>query len=184
MHADYTMLMSVVLDSEATADEMQRLREHLRACAACASVWERWQAADRRLGAAPRVAPAPTFTESVMARIAAQSLRQRRARWLGSGLLGAWLVGSLSGLAVIGALVYWGSQYQGQASGAFFAALKGVDSATWILLDLLRLMGGVDAPALAAGVGLLATLTCLLGMLWLWLVGRGQTLTTEPMSAL
>jgi len=183
MHADYTMLMSVVLDGEATPDEMQRLREHLRACAACAGVWERWQAVDRRLDAAPLVSPALTFTENVMARIEAQSLKRRRARWLGSGLFMTWLAGSLLGLAVIGALVYWGSQYPGQASGAFFAALKGVDSATWILLGLLRFMGGVGAPALAAGVGLLATLTCLLGMLWLWVVGHGHTLTTEPVSA-
>ncbi len=88
------------------------------------------------------------------------------------------------GLAVIGVLAYWGSQNPGQASGVFFAALKGVGSATWILLGILRLMGGVGAPALAAGVGLLATLTCLLSMLWLWVVSRGHSLLTQPVSAL
>ena len=182
MHADYSLLMSVALDDEATPDELLRLREHMRVCSACADVWERWQAVDRRLDAAPFVTPALTFTANVMARIEAQS-RKRRARWLGSGLFAAWLVGSLLGLAVIGALVYWGSQNPGQVSEVFFAALKGVGSATWILLAFLRLMGGVGAPTLAAGVGLLATLTCLLGMLWLQVVSRDHAPIAETVSA-
>ncbi len=183
MHADYTMLMSVALDDEATPEEMRRLREHLRGCAACAGVWERWQAVDRRLDAAPLVTPALSFTDNVMARIEAQSRKRQRTRWLGSGLFAAWLAGSLLGLAVISALVYWGSQNPGLISGFFFAGLKGIGAATWILLGFLRLMGGVGVPTLAAGVGLLATFTCLLAMLWLQVVSRGHVLIAESESA-
>jgi anti-sigma factor RsiW len=173
------MLMSVALDDEATPEELQRLREHLRACSACAGVWEQWQAVDRRLDAAPLAAPEFAFADRVMARIEVQSARRRQARWLSSGVIAVCLAGLLLGLALIGALAYWGAQNPGQASGVMFAALKAVGSATWILLGVLRLMGGVGAPTLAAGIGLLATLTCLLGMLWLWLVGRAQVRITE-----
>jgi len=178
------MLMSVALDNEATPDELQRLREHLRTCNACADVWERWQAVDRRLDAAPLAVPEFAFTDRVMARIEAQSAKRRQPRWLSSGVLAICLIGTLLGLAVIGALAYWGSQNPGQASGVLFAALKAVGSVTWILLGMLRLMGGVGAPTLAAGVGLLATLTCLLGMLWLWVVGRAHIRIADPVSTL
>jgi anti-sigma factor RsiW len=183
MHSDYTMLMSVALDNEATPDELQRLRDHVRTCAACAGIWERWQAVDRRLDAAPLVMPAPSFTGAVMARIEARSLQRRRTRRLGSGLVALWLVASLLGLAILGGVLYWGVQNPSQVSGVFFAALKGVGTATWVFLGLLRLMGGVGAPTLAAGVGLLATLTLVLSMLWLWVVNRGHALMTDPVSA-
>ena len=80
-------------------------------------------------------------------------------------------------------MFYWGAQNPAQVSNVFFAALRGVGTATWIFLGFLRLMGGVGAPTLAAGVGLLATLTCLLSMLWLWVVGRGHTVMADPVAA-
>ena len=176
MHTEYTMLMSVALDDEATPAEEQRLRDHLRTCAMCAGVWERWQAVDRRLEAAPLMIPSPTFADTVMARIEAQALRPKRARWMDTRLMLVWLAaGLLLALALSGLLFYWGAQNPAQVSNIFFAALRGVGTATWILLGFLRLMGGVGAPMLAAVVGLLATLTCLLSMLWLWVVGRGHT---------
>ena len=89
-----------------------------------------------------------------------------------TGLVALSLAVSLLGLATLGGLLYWGAQNPAQVSDVFFAALRGVGTATWIFLGFLRLMGGVGAPTLAAWVGLLATLTCLLSILWLWVVGR------------
>jgi predicted anti-sigma-YlaC factor YlaD len=183
MHTDYTMLMSAALDHEATPDELQRLREHVRTCAACAGVWEQWQAVDRRLEMAPLVAPAPAFAEAVMARVEAYSFRRRRSRLLGSSLAAVLLTVSVLGAALLGLLIYWGIQDPGQASGVFFAILKGAGMAAWILLGLLRLMGGIGAPTIAACIGLLATATCLFSMLWLWVIGRRQSLAAEPASA-
>ena len=183
MHSDYTLLMSVALDDEATPDELHRLREHVRTCAACAGIWERWQVVDRRFDAAPLVTPAPSFADTVMARIEAQSLQRQQTRRLGSSLLVLWLTVTLLGLAILGGVLYWGAQNPDQVSGVFFAALRGVGTATWIFLGILRLMGGVGAPTLAAGVGLLATLTCLLSMLWLWVVGRGHAVMADPAAA-
>jgi len=184
MHAEYTMLMSVALDDEATPAEQQHLRDHLRTCAECAGVWERWQAVDRRLDAAPRMIPSAGFAGMVMARIEAQSLKPQRARRLNSRLVAVLLAaGLLLALALTGSLLYWGAQNPTQVSSAFFAALRGVGTATWVFLGFLRLMGGVGAPALAAGVGLLATLTCVFSILWLWVVGRSHAVITGQASA-
>jgi anti-sigma factor RsiW len=171
------------LDDEATPDELQRLREHVRTCAACAGIWERWQVVDRRFDAAPLVTAAPNFADAVMARIEARSLKRRQTRRYATGLVALLLAVLLLGLATIGGLLYWGAQNSAQVSGVFFAALRGVGTATWIFLGFLRLMGGVGAPTLAAWGGLLATLTCLLSMLWLWVVGRSHARMADSVAA-
>jgi anti-sigma factor RsiW len=183
MHNDYTLLMSMMLDGEATAAEESAVREHLRMCGSCAAIWERWQAVDRRLAAAPLLAPAADLTDRVMARVQAQELRRRRLRWLGSGLFGMWLTISLVGLLTIGGLTYWSIQHPHAVSQAFFAVLQVVDGLSWIALDLWRFLSRLGAPTLAAGVGLLALLTCAFAMLWLWVMGRGRSALSYPMSA-
>jgi predicted anti-sigma-YlaC factor YlaD len=185
MHTEYTMLMSVALDDETTPAEQQRLRDHLRTCTACSGVWERWQAVDRRFDAAPLITPSATFADTVMARIEAQALKPQRARWLNARLAVSLLAaGLLIALVLTGLLVYWGAQNPAHVSNAFFAVLRGVGAAAWVFLGILRLMGGVGAPTLAAGVGLLATLTCLFSILWLWVVGRGgHVAAVDPVMA-
>jgi predicted anti-sigma-YlaC factor YlaD len=141
MHSDYTMLMSAALDDEATPDELQRLREHVRTCATCAGIWERWQVVDRRFDAAPFMTPAPTFTETVMARIEARSAQRRQTRQLGSRLLVFCLAALLLGLTILAGALYLGAQNPGQVSNAFFAALRGVGT------------GHLDFPGLPASHG-------------------------------
>ena len=111
MHSDYTMLMSVALDDEATPDELQRLREHVRTCAACAGIWERWQVVDRRFDAAPLMTPAPNFADTVMARIEARSLQRRQTRRYATGLVALcrWRF-RCSGWRPSAGLLYWGAQ--------------------------------------------------------------------------
>jgi anti-sigma factor RsiW len=183
MHAEYTMLMSVALDDEATPAEQQHLRDHLRTCAECAGVWERWQAVDRRLDTAPLMMPSPGFADTVMARIETQALKPQRAHRLNAQLVvGLLAVGLALALLLTGLLLYWGAQNPAQVTNLFFAVLSGAGMATWIFLGFLRLMGGVGAPTLAAGVGLLATLTCVFSILWLWVVGRGHAMVADPVA--
>jgi hypothetical protein len=155
----------------------------MRTCAACAGIWEQWLALDRRLEMAPLVAPAPAFSQAVMARVEAHSLRRRRSRLLGSSLAAVVLTLSALGAALLALLIYWGIQNPGQASGVFFGILRGAGMAAWILLGILRVMSGIGAPTIAAYIGLLATATCLFSMLWLWVIGRSQTMAAQPASA-
>ena len=53
----------------------------------------------------------------------------------------------------------------------FSGALQFVNSVSWLLIGLVTFLRGLGAPAIAAGVGVWATLTCMLGMAWLWVMG-------------
>jgi predicted anti-sigma-YlaC factor YlaD len=174
MHAEYTLLMSVALDGQATDAETHRLREHLRSCADCAALWERWQVMDRRLAAAPLVAPPEDLVDKVAARLEAHELRRRRARWLGSGLLASWLAVLLFGLAAAATLTIWGARHPAEVRMALVEMLRLVDGVSWLLIGLVTRVGRLGAPTVAAGFGMVATLTCALGMLWLWVMGRSQ----------
>jgi anti-sigma factor RsiW len=174
MHAEYTLLMSLALDGEVSAAETHRLREHVRTCSDCAAIWERWQAMDRRLTAAPLVAPPVDLVDKVAARLEARELRRRRARWIGSGLMASWLAVVLLGLAAIAVLVIWGTRHPAEASTVLVGSLRLVDGVSWLLISLAAHIGNLGAPTVAAGVGLMAILTCVLGMLWLWVMGRSH----------
>jgi predicted anti-sigma-YlaC factor YlaD len=184
MHADYTLLMSLVLDDEATPTEEGRLREHLRACGACAGVWTRWQAMDYRLAAVPFVAPPANLVDTVMAQVEARELRRRRARWLGSGLLVSWLAVALISLGIIATLVVLGTRHPGEAKMVFSGALQFLTGMSWLLIGLVTFMRGLGAPAIAAGVGVWATLTCMLGMAWLWVIGRSHIWFGQPLQVI
>src|SRR5512139_136178 len=101
-HTDFTMLMSLVLDDEATAAEAARLREHLAGCDMCARTWQRWQELDRRFTLAP-VQPAPIdFAASVAARLDERMTEQVRRRWLMAGLALSWIVAMLVAVLAFG----------------------------------------------------------------------------------
>lgn len=174
MHAEYTLMMSLTLDGEVTAAETHRLREHLRMCDECAAIWERWQAMHRRFVAAPSVAPPADLVEKVAARLEAHELRRRRVRWISSGLLVSWLAVVLLGLMALAVLAIWVTRYPGDARTALVGVLRLVDAASWVLVSVATQVGNLGVPAVAAGFGLVALLTCALGMLWLWVMGRSH----------
>lgn len=174
MHDEYTLLMSLALDEEATAAETHRLREHLRACGECAALWERWQALDRRLSVAPLAAPPAHLAAKVAARLEAHELRRRQAWRFGSGLLASWLTVVALGVAAVALLVIWGTHYPAAARAALAGPLRLVEGISWLVVSLLVWVGRLGAPTVAAGFGIVATLTCALGMLWLWVMGRSQ----------
>lgn len=174
MHADYTLLMSLALDDEATAAETHRLQEHLRGCGECAALWERWQALDHRFSVAPAAAPPADLAVRVAARLEAHELRRRDMHRFGSGLLAGWLAVVVLGVVAGALLTIWGAHHPAEARLALAGSLKLVEGASWLVFSLLVWAGRLGAPTVAAGFGIVATLTCALGMLWLWVVGHSQ----------
>ncbi len=172
MHKEYTMLMSAELDGEATPAEAQRLREHVRACAACAAVWQQWQAADRRLGAGGQIAPPVDFTERVLQRLDAAELRRRRIRWLGSGLVLGWL--SLMAIAAVLVILVlpWFLGNAPQIAQLKTVAVQMGEAVLLLLRGVLTALASLGAPVLAAVVGLIACATCVLGATWLKLLSQ------------
>lgn len=182
MHQEYTMLMSLVLDGEATSAEMRRLQEHLRSCADCAATYGRWQALHGRLAAAPSVEPPSSLAIGVMARIEEGELARRRARWVGSGLCVGWAGVATVGLLLAGGLVLWGAAHPqdvGAIASWFSQLLSGL---SWLVRGVSAIVEGVGLPAVAAGVGMLACLTCALAVLWLRLVARDGAATSAALT--
>lgn len=172
MHNEYTMLMSLALDKEATPVEIQRLDTHLRSCQACAEIWQQWRGLDRRLAAAPLLSAPVDLASRVCARLDEAELRVRRARWLSTGLLAWWL--SLAGAAALwgGLALTWLQSNPAIAVGwasivlQWFSALLLLGRGAWATITSL------GAPALAGAIGVLACATCVLGVVWLWLIPR------------
>lgn len=171
-HAEYTMLMSLVLDGEARADEEVRLREHLRSCEDCRQTWQRWRELDRRLMAAP-VIPAPVdFAALVLAQVDTRVAQEHRRSWLIAGLALASVSAVLFALLSLALVNGW---FVGLApdQGPLAAAWAGLASTGgWAAREMGVFFGEVGAPTVAAVAGALLCLTCALAMAWLWVVAR------------
>jgi anti-sigma factor RsiW len=171
-HAEYTMLMSLVLDGEACADEEVRLREHLRSCEECRQTWQRWRELDRRLMAAP-VVPAPVdFAALVLARLDTRVIQEQRRRWMIAGLALASVSAALIAVLALAFVNGWFVQLTPD-QGPLSAAWAGLASTgSWALREVGEFFGVVGAPVVAAVAGALLCLTCALAMAWLWIVAR------------
>ncbi|MBM4039288.1 MAG: hypothetical protein FJ290_12310 [Planctomycetes bacterium] len=94
------------------AEEAAKARSHVAACPACAQVWERWQAQDRRLRTALGPAPVPRdLAGAVMAQVrgrAAQRHAPRRMPLLRWGVAAA----VAAALLVLGAVLLLGKRYE------------------------------------------------------------------------
>jgi anti-sigma factor RsiW len=174
MHNDYTLLMSLVLDKEASAEEEAELRAHLRTCDECGVTWQRWQEIDRRFVASPLM-PAPVgLVDLIITRVEqAQVVRTRRRHfvlWFGLAWVAAFVL--TGGLALL--VLNWPSK----ASAAAGAAVSGLLSVgQWLFAIAATTVANLGAPAVAATAGALLCLTCGLGMAWLWIInqaGAGQ----------
>ena len=86
-HTQYTELMSLILDGEATPGQQGMLRKHLLECPDCASVWTAWKAFDAGFKEAPMLAPSPDLALRVAARIEERSRWRTWTHWLGASLL-------------------------------------------------------------------------------------------------
>lgn len=171
-HDEYTLLMSLVLDDEATATESRALREHLATCDACAGTWQRWQELDRRFTLAPMV-PAPVdFSPAIAARLDQRAEALRRRRWFVFGLALSWIAAMLITAVVVGLASGWHLQVlsTGGAVAAAWAGVSGVGE--WLFRGLAGLVEQEGTPTVAAGVGALLCMTCGLATVWLWMVAR------------
>ena len=170
MHKDITLLMSLVLDGEATAEEEGALREHLHTCTGCASTWQRWQELDRRFEGAPMAMAPAGLAAAVLARVeTAQVVSERRhsfALWLGLASAAVLVLAGLVALVVVN----WPLELPGAASAAIsgFAGVAG-----WLWREAVEVLATAGAPTVAATAGALLCLTCILAMVWLWIVNRG-----------
>ncbi|MGE5602679.1 MAG: zf-HC2 domain-containing protein [Nitrososphaerales archaeon] len=171
-HTDFTVLMSLVLDDEATEAEARALREHLAGCDACARTWQRWQELDRRLAVAP-MAPAPVdFSVAVAARLDQRMAEEQRRRWFMLGLALSSIASMAVAVLALGLVTGWPIQLLPQ-SGPVSAGLEGVLSiGGWLFRVLASFVERMGTPTVAAGAGALLCVTCALATVWLWMVAR------------
>lgn len=171
-HAAYTMLMSLVLDDEATETEAARLRSHVASCEACARTWQLWQELDRRLTLAP-VLPAPIdFSVAVAARLDRHVAEHGRRRWFMFGLALSWVAAMFVAVAALGFANGWHLLFFPD-SGPLNAAWIGVAGmGGWFVRALVAFVEKMGTPTVAAGAGALLCLTCVLATVWLWMVAR------------
>lgn len=165
-HHDYTDLMSLALDDLLSAEEQQRLDQHLAGCLTCRLTWSRWQRIAHVLTVQPFAGPPPAFMLHVDR--ALQRREQRRERMLAGWLLagGAFTVWTLIALsaALTGALVLtaWPALrvqvvetlgYAGQFVTLIFQNLAALRDALALLLpNPLILLAVALALLLAGGV--------------------------------
>ena len=171
-HSEYTMLMSLVLDDEATEAEATRLRAHVTACDACARTWQRWQELDRRFTLAP-ILPAPIdFSAALAARLDQHIAEHTRRRWFMVALALSWVVAMLVTVVALGLVNGWPLAFLPD-SGPLNAAWTGLTSVGgWIVRSVVTFVEQTGTPTLAALAGALLCLTCALATVWLWMVAR------------
>jgi anti-sigma factor RsiW len=97
---DYTDLMSLALDGLLSAEEQQRLDQHLAGCLTCRLTWSKWQRIAHVLTVQPFAGPPPAFMLQIDR--ALQRREQRRERMLAGWLLagGTFTVLTLIALSV------------------------------------------------------------------------------------
>lgn len=111
--------------------EAAKLKSHLRECSACRALAAGWAEAERRLEAAPLLAPEQGFAERWQATLAAREVAQRRWQaWLVLGL-------SLAGASALAVLLGW-------------QALSSLLSPAHAAVGLLQVMVWVAAAVAAA----------------------------------
>jgi anti-sigma factor RsiW len=171
MHAQYTELMSLVLDGEAAPGDREALFGHLRECSACSALWASWQRLDAGLREAPMVAPPPGFARRVAVRIEQRNQRRAWLRWLGTGAIAAWLSIALFAWLFAVSVALWGFTHPQRAGTVLSAAARALSLALWPMRGV-ELASAVTGLPVWAGVGVCLALIGLLFGLWLWLALR------------
>ncbi len=170
--ANYTVLMSLVLDGEASPEQREQLQAHLRSCRSCAATWQRWQELDGRFAQAPAVALPRDFAAQM-----AVALDRRQAEMAEQRLLRSAAILTVSVVMAAAAAIYailngWHLALiagDGPVAALWTSAWSAAGSLWRAAADLVMAVG---APAFAAALGGLLTLTFLLAMAWYWVVAR------------
>lgn len=171
MHVEYTELMSLVLDGEATAQQVTALHTHTAVCSACAQTWGQWQALDTQLSAAPLLSPAPGLTDRVLARLEERRHRRFWPGWLGAGLFVTWIAIAFTVLLMLLGGIWWGVTHPLQASVVLSASTHLLSGFIWLVRGVETGLTGTGL-SLWVGLGVCATGVVLLASLWVWLVSH------------
>jgi len=173
-HTEFTELMSLVLDGEATEQEASRLRQHIDTCQSCASVWAEWSALQRRFEQAPMLMPTPGLSLRVMELVKPRQRRNLDRDWLGSGLLIAW--GSvIAAFAILMAGVGWWCWTHPLTTSSLASSVAQILSGLSAILRALEVVrDGLSVLPLTLGVGFYIGFTALLFTAWVWLVRRSS----------
>jgi anti-sigma factor RsiW len=189
MHEDYTMLISLVLDGEATPAEQDQLEKHLRECATCGMLWENWRAMDRLLATAPSVSAPPGLLESLLARIAVHEARQARRRWMALGAAAAFIIlAILMGVMATALSLVWGQPAALSSGGLRLlealaaSAVQIFGGVAWAGRSAATLLGGLGWHGLALGLGGYLVLAGTLIWTWLWVLGRTRVWAVTPVA--
>jgi predicted anti-sigma-YlaC factor YlaD len=170
-HTQYTELMSLMLDYEASPAQEQMLRKHLPECPDCAAVWAAWQTLDTGFKGEPMIAPPPDLALRVANRIEERSSWRLWMRWLGVSLVIAWL--GIAALTVLFAItvICWGLMHPLQAGMVLSAGAHVLSGILWPVRTV-EMAFATAGLSLWAGVGSYLVTTAVLFRLWLWLASR------------
>jgi anti-sigma factor RsiW len=179
MHSQYTELMSLILDDEASAEQTAEMHAHLATCQACAATWARWRAMDAHFRRAPMLAPSHDLADQVLARLKTRSQRRFWKGWLGVGIFLAWIAMAGAVVAALAGVIWWGISHPLQAGVTLSAATQLVSSFLWPVRGAAAALTSAGLP-LGYGIAGYFGVTCALLALWVWVVARRDRMITVP----
>jgi anti-sigma factor RsiW len=174
MHHEFTSLMSLVLDREATPAQATALRQHIAGCSECTATWREWQAVDVRLAAALVVSPPASLMVDVAARLVERNAQRQRRRRVASALLLAW-GGTLGALWLVTlVLAAWGYSHPLEAGLLLSSGAQVMTSLTELLSGAQSFLRSLGQPVLALLSACFVSLTAGLVLLWVWVMVRSD----------
>jgi anti-sigma factor RsiW len=167
MHEDYTLLMSLVLDHEATTDEEDLLYEHLEGCPDCARTWSQWRSNDELFRHEPPLIPPDTLLAGVMGAIERSVRKPANPWWYASGLLLLWSVLAASLVTAVLVCALWGVEHPQQISSAVTSAAQVLGALVLLSRQFASILRAAGESAVALAVTGYVGLTLGLGLICL-----------------
>lgn len=172
MHREFTSLMSLALDHEASDEQQSQLSRHLMECAACAATWREWQGLHRRLVTAPAVAVPPTLLPGLLARLEQRATQQHQRRWIVPGVLVAWIGVVLALWCATALFAWWAYRNPVAFSLVVSSGRQVLDQLAWLWSEAAAQATEPRLAAVSMTVALIAAAGGIAGMLWIGLLVR------------
>ena len=153
-----------ILDEQSIKPEQKlELQAHLNECAHCSALVE----VNLELHSVKLVSPAADFTARFQARLAAQQVRERRNRLVGT------LVAALGGVGLLAWLI---GPYVAEFLGSPAGWIAAMVNFLLVLLEMLRAIGDIGSillrvlPGFIPPLGWMIALSAISGFILLWIV--------------